>query len=52
VRFNPTFPRIGLCYKMNCYREDYLQFAVVDPLVKKLFWYKCPSGGGKVYVPK
>ena len=24
----------------------------VDPFVKKLFWYKCPSEGGKVYVPR
>jgi hypothetical protein len=52
INFNPTFPKLGLCYRMNCYKEDYLQIAVVDPFVRKLFWYKCPSEGGKIYIPR
>ena len=50
--FNPTFPTLGLCYRMNCYKPDYLQVAIVDPFAKELFWYKCPPGGGKIYIPK
>jgi hypothetical protein len=37
---------------MNCFRRNYLQVAFVDPFVRKLFWYKCPRNGGKLYIPK
>ena len=26
--FNPTFPSFGLCYRFNCYKQDYLQARV------------------------
>lgn len=28
TRFNPSFPRYGLCYRFNCFRPDYLQIAI------------------------
>jgi hypothetical protein len=37
---------------MNCYRRDYLQVAFVDPFLRKLIWYKCPSEGGKIAIPR
>jgi hypothetical protein len=24
----------------------------MDPIIKKMLWYKCPSAGGKLIVPK
>lgn len=36
---------------MNCYREDYLQIAIKGQLGSKtVFWYKCPTEGGKLYI--
>lgn len=49
---NPTFPKYGLCYRTNCFREDYLQIAVRGVVSKDTVnWYKCPPTGGKLYIP-
>jgi hypothetical protein len=36
---------------MNCYKPDYLQIAIKGQLGKASYWYKCPSEGGKLYIP-
>jgi hypothetical protein len=41
----------GQCYRMNCYRRDYLQVAFVDPFLRKLVWYSCREKG-KIYIPR
>jgi len=50
-----SFPSYGLCYRTNCYRPDYLQVAVMGSLPSITtgfsFWYACPQGGGKLYIP-
>ena len=48
---NPDFPRYGLCYRTNCARPDYLQIAVKGQLDSKAYWYRCPTAGGKLYIP-
>ena len=48
--FNPTFPRYGLCYRANCFRNDYLQVGVRGITSNSIFWYKCPTAGGKIYI--
>ena len=47
---NPRFPQYGLCYRSNCYRKDYLQVGIRGVTQDKTFWYKCPAGGGKLYI--
>ena len=47
--FNPMFPKYGLCYRANCYTEDYLQFGI-DGLFGTT-WYACDPAGGKMYIP-
>ena len=49
-KVDPNFPRFGLCYRSNCFRKDYLQFAIQDQIGGDVTWYKCPSGGGKLYI--
>lgn len=49
-KVNPNFPRFGLCYRANCYQEDYLQFAIESQVGRATTWYKCPAGGGKIYI--
>jgi len=49
-KVDPSFPRFGLCYRSNCFRKDYLQFAIQDQIGGDVTWYKCPSGGGKLYI--
>lgn len=39
----------GMCFAANCYRADYLQIAVRSGGVA--YWYRCPSDGGKIFVP-
>lgn len=50
-----SFPEYGLCYRTNCYRQDYLQVAVMGSLIELTddfsFWYMCPPEGGKLYIP-
>jgi len=46
---NPLQTRYGLCYRSNCYREDYLQIAI-DNQLGGVSWYKCPTNGGKLYI--
>jgi len=48
---NPQFPRYGLCYRTNCARPDYLQVAIRGQLDSKVYWYRCPPAGGKLYIP-
>lgn len=40
---NPSFPRFGLCYRANCYRPNYLQFAIRSQFTNAVDWYKCPT---------
>lgn len=47
--FDPRFPRFGLCYRANCFREDYLQVGVRNQL-GGMSWYKCPRGGGRLHI--
>lgn len=47
---NPDFPQFGLCYRHNCFTEEYLQFAIENQLGDGMTWYKCPPEGGKVYI--
>ena len=47
--FDPRFPAYGLCYRSNCYREDYLQIAIKNQ-IGGVSWYKCPTNGGKLYI--
>mmetsp|Transcript_24599 Transcript_24599/g.85546 ORF Transcript_24599/g.85546 Transcript_24599/m.85546 type:complete len:1232 (-) Transcript_24599:195-3890(-) len=47
---NPNFPQFGLCYRHNCFTENYLQFAIENQLGDGMTWYKCPPAGGKVYI--
>jgi len=50
--YNPQQPEYGLCYRMNCYRPDYLQVAVRSAIsTDASFWYSCPTAGGKLYIP-
>ena len=46
---------IGGCYRTNCYRPDVLQVAVLGATAgvtsSLAFWYRCPSGGGKLFIP-
>lgn len=47
----PNFAVYGLCYRTNCYRSDYLQVAIKGQFGKNtVYWYKCPTNGGKVYI--
>jgi hypothetical protein len=49
--YNPEAPEYGLCYRVNCYRPDYLQVAVKSSLSSDAsFWYGCPPEGGKLYI--
>lgn len=41
----------GLCYRANCYREDYLQVGIRSQFNRRPQWYKCPTEGGKMYIP-
>jgi hypothetical protein len=43
--------RYGLCYRSNCYKADYLQVAIQSQLTNRIDWYKCPTKGGKLYIP-
>lgn len=49
------YPSYGLCYRTNCYRPDYLQVAIMGAVPQITtgysFWYACPAGGGKLYIP-
>ena len=47
---NPQFPRYGLCYRTNCARPDYLQVGL-RRLDSSVSWYRCPPGGGQLFVP-
>ncbi len=47
---NPKFPRYGLCYRANCFQPDYLQVGVRGIASSSVFWYKCPTAGGKIYI--
>mmetsp|Transcript_24598 Transcript_24598/g.85538 ORF Transcript_24598/g.85538 Transcript_24598/m.85538 type:complete len:1188 (-) Transcript_24598:195-3758(-) len=49
-KINPNFPRFGLCYRSNCYRDDYLQFAIESQVGRDTTWYRCPPAGGKLYI--
>ncbi len=51
VSLDTAFAQRGRCYLSNCYREDYLQVAFMDPVIRKLLWYKC-SDNRKMYIPK
>ena len=48
-------PDIGGCYRMNCYKPDYLQIAVLGATAgitsSYSFWYSCPASGGKLFIP-
>ena len=44
-----TFSSYGLCYRSNCFREDYLQFAMEG--VGGTAWFTCPKEGGRLFVP-
>jgi len=50
-----TLPNLGGCYRMNCYRPDYLQVAILGATAgitsSFSFWYSCPPAGGKLFVP-
>jgi hypothetical protein len=48
---NPMFPRYGLCYRTNCARLDYLQVGIRGQLDSRAYWYRCPTAGGKLYIP-
>jgi len=48
--FNPKFPEYCLCYRTNCFREDYLQVGVRGIASSSVFWYKCSTVGGKIYI--
>lgn len=49
---NPAFTTYGLCYASNCYKHDYLQVGIKGILGgKTIYWYACPPGGGKLYIP-
>ncbi|KAK3243697.1 hypothetical protein CYMTET_46666 [Cymbomonas tetramitiformis] len=45
-----SFPRYGLCYPSNCIKEDVLQVGISKS--DGIYWYRCPSDGGKVYIPR
>eukprot|EP01138_Halocafeteria_seosinensis_P015490 gb/GECG01015808.1/.p1 GENE.gb/GECG01015808.1/~~gb/GECG01015808.1/.p1 ORF type:complete len:1184 (+),score=129.88 gb/GECG01015808.1/:1-3552(+) len=47
--FSPQFPEFGLCYRANCFREEYLQVGIRNQL-GGVSWYKCPDGGGKFII--
>jgi hypothetical protein len=50
--YNPAQPEYGLCYRVNCYRPDYLQVAIRSAIdARNTFWYPCPVDGGKLYIP-
>lgn len=50
--YNPQQPQYGLCYRVNCYRPDYLQIAIRSMISSDLsVWYSCPAEGGKLYIP-
>jgi hypothetical protein len=52
LKLDTLFPEYGLCYKTNCYTSSYLQVAVVGQLGGSfVYWYGCPPGGGKLYIP-
>lgn len=48
---NGALKRYGLCYRANCYREDYLQVGIRSQFNRNPQWYKCPTDGGKMYIP-
>lgn len=45
-----TNTHYGLCYRTNCYQEEYLQFAMSGG-IGGTAWYTCPKEGGKLYIP-
>lgn len=49
-KLDTNFPTYGLCYRHNCFQEDYLQFAIESQVGRDTKWYRCPPGGGKIYI--
>lgn len=49
TQYNPELPIYGLCFAANCASRDYLQFGIEG--LTGVYWYGCPSEGGKVYIP-
>ena len=48
-----TPPCVCVCApRSNCFKPDYLQIAVMDPFLLKFLWFKCPTDGGKLHIPK
>lgn len=54
VCLSPLLCAVGVCInaRSNCFKPDYLQIAVMDPFLLKFLWFKCPTDGGKLHIPK